>query len=238
MHISVAFIMLVTLSCTALNAAADKKPVAQEIFALYDPSCSSCSKSVIGMRGGIDEKNKQLTLTLTQDDQPISDTVKLWGNELYLQPIDGTLPRRFKWNGEPIKLSIAARIQYKGVIPDKSNPKKGIYLHIEDAAFKGVYFCGKFLIIENGQDDRALVRSELSSVTAVIESLKSVASHPRRFSQPFIVVDTNEYLTYCFGSDWVHKLPVYRHPTTKEVMTKAEYDAKYYPKALTDKKSC
>jgi hypothetical protein len=229
--------MLVSISFTSLNAAAKKEPTAsQELFALYDPSCTSCCKSIFDLRGGIDEKNKQLTLTLTKDGQPISDTVKLWANALYVHPNDGRLPHRFRWDNEHVKLSLAALLQYKG-IGKVAYATKSVYLSVEDHAFRNIYFCGKFLIIKTGQDSPLLVPPTHKSITTIIQTLKSThASDPSKFSHPVIIVDINHWLTNCFGADWIHKLPTHRHPVSKEVMTQTEWDA-MNPKEVSAKKT-
>lgn len=239
MHIYISFVMLATLYCTALNAAADGKPTpaTQELFALYDPSCSSCCKSTISMRGGIDEKCKKLTLTVTKDDQPISDTVKLWGNELYIERQTGPLPQRFQWKGEYLKLSLAARVQYERVYKRPTN-SKDIYPAVEDSRFRSVYFCGKFLILNTKQEVQPLVPPSHESIVTIIQTLKPMhTSNPSKFPHPLIIVNIDQWLVNCFGSDWEQKLPIYRHPITNETMTQAEYNAKY-PKNGGDTGTC
>jgi hypothetical protein len=240
MRIFVAFaIILTSITHSRLNAsAADEiKPLdpkheeSEQLFALYNPCCHTCGK--INIRGGLDEQKKQLTLAVTKDGKPISDTVMLWGNQLHARPKgskdDGPMGR-FQWgDSDRVKLSLAVKLQYRGTTPSQYNLHTSVYLPIEDCKFSSIYIGGKFLII-NADDKpsvplphpRLLLATTHGSATAVVAAIKS-----HKVAYPLIVVDMEQCLIKFFGHDWALKLPIYRNPATKEIMTQAELDARY-----------
>jgi hypothetical protein len=209
------------MELTAAACASPEHETPDKLFALYIPAFLAYNP--ISMRGGIDVTNKQLKLTMTKNDKPISHTVMLQGNQLRVH--DRGSFHDFCYGREPVRLSLAAHNQYRGISSDGKS-----YVPVEDSDFRGVYICGRFLIITEGSTEhvRPLPTLQISSIEIFMRSMKSkeYATVPAA-AHPFIVVDLSLCLTTFFGADWASKLPIYRIYATKEIMTQAEFDARY-----------
>lgn len=233
MHICRSLIMLATLSCTALNAAAELMPATHGLFALYNPTRDCCDE--VRLRGSENTTNKTLTLTITQHDVASSSTIRLSGNELFIKFTQAQYFQTALTYDQhdlskatlPAKLSLLINETHTS----SSRFRKTITFHNYHRGIPAPYISNKFLLLHGKSGHNTIgLDNTLRSVTTVKDALTCAQT-----AFPIAIVDISIWLKSIFGDDWRYKLPIYRDPDTNKTMTQTEYDA-LYPKTVAVKK--